>query len=98
MKPTNGRFYIKYPFLEDFYIRPSEYEFTLVKEKEAAFRKLASSLGAKTITLLDAKLLHSNGEAKVNTKVMDTVKTNIEIILLNKHFMLGLCNKAIILN
>ena len=78
-KPTNGSFYIKHPFLENFYIRPSEYELTLAREKEAAFRKLASSLGAKSITLLDAKFLNSNGEAKVNTKVMDTVKTNIGI-------------------
>lgn len=78
-KPTNGSFYIKHPLLKDFYIRPSEYELTLAREKEAAFRKLASSLGAKSITLLDAKFLDSKGDAKVNAKVMDTLKTKIGI-------------------
>ncbi|KCY10460.1 hypothetical protein J599_2547 [Acinetobacter baumannii 1598530] len=78
-KPTNGSFYIKHPLLEDFYIRPSEYELTLAREKEAAFRTLASTLGAKSITLLDAKFLDSNGSVKVNTKVMQAVSTNIGI-------------------
>lgn len=78
-KPTNGSFYIKHPLLEDFYIRPSEYELTLAREKEAAFRTLASSLGAKSITLLDAKFLDSSGNVKVNTKAMQAVSTNIGI-------------------
>lgn len=78
-KPTNGSFYIKHPLLEDFYIRPSEYELTLAREKEAAFRTLASTLGAKSISLLDAKYIDSNGTIKVNTKVMQAVSTNIGI-------------------
>lgn len=78
-KPTNGSFYIKHPLLEEFYIRPSEYELTLAREKEAAFRTLASTLGAKSITLLDAKFLDSNGVIKVNTKAMQAVSTNIGI-------------------
>ncbi len=78
-KPTNGSFYIKHPLLEDFYIRPSEYELTLAREKEAAFRTLASTLGAKTISLLDAKYIDSNGSIKANTKVMQAVRTNIGI-------------------
>lgn len=78
-KPTNGSFYIKHPLLEEFYIRPSEYELTLAREKEAAFRTLASTLGAKSITLLDAKFLDSNGAIKVNTKAMQAVSTNIGI-------------------
>lgn len=78
-KPTNGSFYIKHPLLEDFYIRPSEYELTLAREKEAAFRSLASCLGAKSITLLDAKLIDSSGKIKLNSKTMQSVSSNIGI-------------------
>lgn len=78
-KPTNGSFYIKHPLLDDIYIRPCDYESTLAREKEVAFRKLASCLGAKKITLKDAKFYDSKGKLSANAKLPDAVCTNIGI-------------------
>lgn len=78
-KPTNGSFYIKHPLLDDIYIRPSDYESTLAREKEAAFRRLSSSLGAKRITLRDAQFFDKKGNISSDVKLPKTVCTNIGI-------------------
>lgn len=78
-KPTNGSFYLKHPLLDNVYIRPSDYEATLAREKEAAFRRLASSLGAKTISLKDAKSIDSKGNLKADTKLLEAISTNVGI-------------------
>ncbi len=78
-KPTNGSFYIKHPLLDDVYIRPCDYEKTLAREKEAAFRKLASSLGAKKITLKDAKFYDQKGNLSADTKLPHAVCSNVGI-------------------
>jgi len=78
-KPTNGSFYIKHPLLENVYIRPCDYEVTLAREKEAAFRRLSSSLGAKTISLKDAKFFDKKGNLSVDTKLPQAVSTYIGI-------------------
>ncbi len=78
-RATNGSFYLQHPFLGNVYIRPSDYETTLAREKEAAFRRLASTLGAKSITLKDAKFFEKNGDLSVNTKLPHIVCSNIGI-------------------
>lgn len=78
-KPTNGSFYIKHPLLDDLYIRPCDYETTLAREKETAFRKLASSLGAKKITLKDAKFYDQKGNLSADTKLPHAVSSNVGI-------------------
>ncbi len=78
-KLTNGSFYIKHPLLDNVYIRPSDYEITLAREKEAAFRRLASSLGAKSISLKDAKFIDSKGNLKADTKLLQAISTNVGI-------------------
>jgi len=78
-KPTNGSFYLKHPLLDNVYIRPCDYEATLAREKEAAFRRLSSSLGAKTISLKDAKFLDKKGQISTNTKLPQVVSSNIGI-------------------
>ncbi|MCG2572430.1 hypothetical protein LVY74_02505 [Acinetobacter sp. ME22] len=78
-RATNGSFYLKHPLLENVYIRPCDYETTLAREKEAAFRRLASSLGAKSITLKDAKFFDQKGNLSTDTKLPQAVCSNIGI-------------------
>lgn len=78
-RATNGSFYLKHPLLENVYIRPCDYEATLAREKEAAFRRLASSLGAKSITLKDAKFFDQKGNLSVDNKLPQAVCSNIGI-------------------
>lgn len=78
-RATNGSFFLKHPFLENVYIRPCDYEATLAREKEAAFRRLASSLGAKSITLKDAKFFDQKGNLSVDTKLPQAICSNIGI-------------------
>ncbi|WP_171493637.1 hypothetical protein, partial [Acinetobacter soli] len=78
-RATNGSFYIKHPLLENIYIRPCDYETTLAREKEAAFRRLASSLGAKSIILKDAKFFDQKGNLSTNAKLPQIVCSNIGI-------------------
>ncbi|OTG62808.1 hypothetical protein B9T29_06195 [Acinetobacter sp. ANC 3903] len=78
-KATNGSFYLKHPLLDNVYIRPCNYEAVLAREKEACFRRLASALGAKTITLKDAKFFDNKGKLSVGTTIPQAVCTNIGI-------------------
>jgi hypothetical protein len=78
-RATNGSFYLKHPLLENVYIRPCDYEATLAREKEAAFRRLASSLGAKSIILRDAKFFDQKGNLSADAKLPQVVCSNIGI-------------------
>jgi len=49
--PKDGSLYVQHPILPDYYIPPEDFARTLAKEKEAAFRQLASALGAKEVTV-----------------------------------------------
>ncbi|MCH7293599.1 hypothetical protein MMP65_19390 [Acinetobacter sp. ANC 3926] len=75
----NGYFYLQHPILTDVYIRPYEYEAVLAKEKEAAFKRLASTLGAKTITLKNAKFFDKKGNIISKLDTMSTMAINIGI-------------------
>lgn len=55
--PTDGTFYVQHPVIFNAYINPADFSRTVSKEKEAAFRQLASSLGAKTLTLINANVV-----------------------------------------
>ena len=59
--PIDGAVYVQHPIIPDAYIDPAEFSRTVSKEKEAAFRQLASSLGAKKLTLVDAKVKTKRG-------------------------------------
>lgn len=76
---TNGSFYLKHPVLNSVYIRPCDYEATLAREKEAAFRRLASSLGAKKIVLKDAKFFEKSGELSSSITLPIMISSNIGI-------------------
>ena len=52
---------------------------TLEREKEDAFRRLASTLGAKTIVLKDAKKKKKNGDLSVSATLPKIVSLNIGI-------------------
>lgn len=49
--PKDGDIYIQHPINKSFYISPSEFSRTICSEKEAAFLRLAATLGAKSIRL-----------------------------------------------
>jgi len=50
--PGNGCFYMLHPFVDDLYIRVSEYPKIVEAELLTAFNELASELGANSITLV----------------------------------------------
>lgn len=54
--PKSGCVYVQHPIFNDTYIPPEEFGRTLAREKEAAFRQLASALGAKELRLVNAKM------------------------------------------
>ena len=58
--PSNGCFYVSHPLLESVFIRPSEFNSVLAKEKEIAFIRLAAALGAKTIHLNSVEVTQKN--------------------------------------
>jgi hypothetical protein len=59
--PRDGAVYVQHPIFPDSYISPDQYGQRLAREKEAAFRQLASSLGAKEVRLVSAELKESRG-------------------------------------
>jgi len=59
--PKNGSIYVQHPVLPNTYIAPEEFSRTLAKEKEAAFRQLASALGAKELRLVSARVHEKKG-------------------------------------
>ena len=75
----NGSFYIKHPIITNVYIPFSTYSETLLKEKEAAFRSLASSLGAKTINLVDAKFYDAKGTIIAKADIAEKISANLGI-------------------
>jgi len=54
--PSDGTVYVQHPIIPDAYINPADFSRTVSKEKEAAFRQLASALGAKKLTLINANV------------------------------------------
>lgn len=75
----NGSFYIKHPIITNVYIPFSTYSETLLKEKGAAFRSLASSLGAKTINLVDAKFYDAKGTIIAKADIAEKISANLGI-------------------
>jgi len=59
--PINGSVYVQHPIIHDAYINPADFSRTVSREKEAAFRQLASSLGAKKLTLINANIETKKG-------------------------------------
>jgi hypothetical protein len=59
--PKSGCVYVQHPILPDTYIPPEDFARTLAREKEAAFRQLASALGAKELRLVSAKVQSKKG-------------------------------------
>lgn len=58
--PSDGCFYVSHPLLESVFIRPSEFNSVLAKEKEIAFTRLAGALGAKTIHIHSVEITQKN--------------------------------------
>jgi len=54
--PKNGEFYLRHPVWENQYVPALEYPHRLIREKHAAFMKLAGALGAQSVTLRSVKL------------------------------------------
>jgi hypothetical protein len=59
--PKDGSLYVQHPILPNYYIPPEDFARTLAKEKEAAFRQLASALGAKELRLVSADVHSKKG-------------------------------------
>lgn len=59
--PKNGSLYVQHPVLPNTYIPPEDFSRTLSREKEAAFRQLASALGAKELRLVSAQVHTKRG-------------------------------------
>ena len=59
--PRDGAIYVQHPMFPDSYISPDQYGQRLAREKDAAFRQLASALGAKELRLVSAELKESRG-------------------------------------
>lgn len=59
--PKDGSLYVQHPILPNYYIPPEDFGRTLAKEKEAAFRQLASALGAKELRLVSADVHSKRG-------------------------------------
>lgn len=69
--PRNGSIYVQHPVLPNTYIAPEEFSRTLAKEKEAAFRQLASALGAKELRLISARVHEKKGLFGTQVSVPD---------------------------
>ncbi|MCG5525878.1 hypothetical protein LRB11_13200 [Ectothiorhodospira haloalkaliphila] len=61
LTPKSGCIYIQHPILVNHYIPPEDFARTLSREKEAAFRQLASSLGAKELRLMSIEVQSKKG-------------------------------------
>jgi len=59
--PRNGEFYLRHPVWENQYVPALEYPHRLIKEKHAAFIKLAAALGAQSVTLRSIKVNDAGG-------------------------------------
>jgi hypothetical protein len=59
--PRSGSVYVQHPILHGHYIPPEDFARVLAKEKEAAFRQLASALGAKELRLVSAEVRSKKG-------------------------------------
>lgn len=59
--PVDGSVYVQHPIISDAYIDPADFSRTVSKEKEAAFRQLATCLGAKSLTLVNATVKTTRG-------------------------------------
>jgi len=80
--PVDGAVYVQHPIINDAYIIPADFSRTLSKEKEAAFRQIASTLGAKKLTLINAKVQERRGFFGMRASVPDAaaeVGVKIEI-------------------
>lgn len=64
--PRNGEFYLRHPVWENQYVPALEYPRRLIKEKHAAFLKLAAALGAESITLKSVKVTGAGGGLSVS--------------------------------
>lgn len=80
--PRDGSIYIQHPVLEDVYIDPADFSRTVSKEKEAAFRQLASSLGAKNLTLVNATFKKTKGFFGAKASIPDAATdVGIKVVL-----------------
>ena len=59
--PKDGMLYLQHPVNERFYISPGEFSRSVCSEKEAAFLRLAASLGAKSIKLISIQSNETKG-------------------------------------
>lgn len=59
--PKDGTFYVQHPVYDDIYLLPEEINKVIYSEKEAAFFRLASTLGARTITLKSIQVDEKKG-------------------------------------
>lgn len=59
--PSDGSFYLQHPINTQSYISPNEFSRSICSEKEAAFLRLAASLGAKSIQLTSIQTNDTTG-------------------------------------
>jgi hypothetical protein len=69
--PADGSIYVQHPIFTDAYISPPDFSRSVSKEKEAAFRQLASALGAKNLTLVNASVKTTRGFFGASVSVPD---------------------------
>lgn len=67
--PQGGAIYVQHPVLADAYIAPEDFSRALAKEKEAAFRLIASALGARELRLVSAKVHTKKGLFKTTISI-----------------------------
>lgn len=63
--PRNRELYLRHPIWDNQYVPALEYPNRIIREKHAAFMKLAAALGAESITLKSVKVSSSSGGAKL---------------------------------
>lgn len=69
-KPTENSFFVKHPYISDFYIRPETYQIQLAKAKETVFTQLAMALGASKIRMLNISTQTSNKKIKTSVPLI----------------------------
>lgn len=62
--PKECELFVQHPINIKRYIRPDIFNKTLSQEKNAAFRQIAATLGAKEITLISCEIIGKNKKAK----------------------------------
>lgn len=90
--PSNGSFYMKHPIYQEIYLPAQDFSKSICTEKEAAFQKIAASLGAKSIKLesiqsnkkrsfiggqISAKEIASDLGINVNTESDGSIKKQV---------------------